>query len=104
MQSKLASCQNSKRLSVFENLRQGKPLSDNRSLPHITKDRAFQNDPNERSKVSPGAMSSYTSQQQRCWKSLLLQSDSSYEVNEWEIVREHFENSRSKKVLSIIQQ
>ena len=89
---------------MFENLRQGKPLSDNRCLPHITKDRAFQNDPNESSKGTAGAMSSYSIQQERCWKSLLLQSDSLYEVNEWEIVREHFENSRSKKVLSIIQQ
>ena len=93
--------QSSKRLSVFESLGQGKPQCENRRLPHILSDRALKND---NSKGNANAASNYSQQQERCWKSLLLYADSSYEANEWEIVREHFENSRSKKVLSIIQQ
>jgi hypothetical protein len=99
---KLQSNQKSKRLSVFESLGQGIPLCEDRRLPHILKDRTFLS--SENNKFSGGASSSYSVQQERCWKSLLLLADSSNEANEWEIVREHFENSRSKKVLSIIQQ
>ena len=39
----------------------------------------------------------------RCWKALLLTPEFG-RPNEWMAVREHFENSRSKKVLSILQQ
>jgi len=43
-------------------------------------------------------------QKQRCWKALLLKpEEDDADVNEWDLVRGHFEKSRSKKVLSIIQ-
>ena len=93
--------QNPKRLSVFDSLCQGIPLCENRRLPHILNDCPFQND---NPKGNASVPSTYGMQQERCWKSLLLHTDSSYEANEWEIVRDHFENSRCKKVLSIIQQ
>lgn len=40
---------------------------------------------------------------ERCWRSLLIKPSRPDEVSEWYLVREHFEKSRSKKVLSIIQ-
>jgi len=43
-------------------------------------------------------------QSRRCWNALLLKPTSTNECNEWEIVRQHFLNSRSRKVLSILQQ
>lgn len=102
-----------KRLSVFKALSQGTSLCDDRSLPHILKSSEYynQNQTNKHKVV----VANYAHQQERCWKSLLLQqstgnncNSSSFagtgSLNEWEIVRDHFENSRSKKVLSIIQQ
>jgi hypothetical protein len=94
--------QKMKRLPVFDSLSQGMPLCENRRLPHILRDRAIV-DRNDRKNGNIVA-STYSTHQERCWKSLLLQATSAFEANEWEIVREHFENSRSKKVLSIIQQ
>jgi len=49
-----------------------------------------------------GAEDGDEDQRERCWKALLLKEDDK-EPNEWDLVREHFEKSRSKKVLSIIQ-
>jgi hypothetical protein len=65
-----------------------------RNLPHILNEKSRNNGNVRYSKVS-----------EQCWRSLLLKQENSHEsANEWEIVREHFENSRSKKVLSILQQ
>ena len=47
------------------------------------------------------------SQQERCWKAVLSPAEESEcpgGKDEWSIVRDHFANSRSKKVLTIIQQ
>lgn len=83
----------SKRLRPFLQLAQGKPLSLDRRSPHILKhDRTTEeNHP------------SHSQDQDRCWKSLLLTSGKSIENSEWELVEQHFKNSRSNKVLNIIQ-
>lgn len=77
------------RLQPFVDLSMGLELSDDRRLPKIL----------ENNFVEDGRPHH---QQERCWKSLLL-SDVDCGNNEWNLVREHFEHSRSKKVLSIIQ-
>jgi hypothetical protein len=46
---------------------------------------------------------SKSSDRERCWRAILLKSETERDLSEWEIVREHFENSRSNKVLNIIQ-
>lgn len=62
-----------------------------RSLPHIK----------HSTKHDTTALSSKRSN--RCWQFLLLEQTDG-EPNEWDIVRAHFEKSRSKKVLTILQQ
>jgi hypothetical protein len=79
-----------KRLSIFEALAQGQQIDQCRILPHIIKHCSTKS----RRAIHP--------QQERCWRALL--HSESFESNEWNIVREHFENSRSKKVLTILQQ
>jgi hypothetical protein len=90
-----------RRLSIFEDLEHGRPLSDDRTLPHITKGYQIEGAPRRQTK---GILPSRDRQQERCWKALLLKSDTIHGTSEWDLVWEHFENSRSKKVLSIIQQ
>jgi len=87
------------RLPVFEKLAGGTPVApDYTPLPHILDNSSTQN------KADMSTSSTSSSQEERCWKALLLQPQSDKEINEWGLVREHFEKSRSKKVLSIIQQ
>lgn len=80
-----------KGLAVFRKLRHDLPLSENRSLPHITKRYSWHKGPD-----------GLNDNAERCWKSLLLQS-SPGERSEWEIVKQHFESSRSRKTLTILQ-
>ena len=86
-----------RRLAVFQKLANGLPIDLDRTPPLI-------------SKSLPSAMlrskptDDYERQKERCWRALLLAELDHGEMNEWDHVREHFDKSRSKKVLSIIQQ
>ncbi|KAL7567539.1 hypothetical protein ACA910_000145 [Epithemia clementina (nom. ined.)] len=112
------------RLSIFRKLAFGLEQDQNRCLPHIQKssitflkrqeqeqqeqqqqDECIHADAND---DDSSLLRQLSYQQERCWKSILLlpedDDDLSGEKDEWSIVRDHFANSRSKKVLSIIQQ
>jgi hypothetical protein len=85
------------RLRVFKHLAEGSTLPRTRGaakvkLPHIN---------NAYDGFEVTGMPSI--QSRRCWKSLLLRQSALNEHNEWGIVSEHFQNSRSRKVLSILQ-
>ena len=90
----------SRRLRTFALLAEGKSLGWNSDdLPHIVSSSTRNN--NKRSSVDDAQLR----QSERCWKALLLnQTESHGSNNEWDIVLEHFQNARSKKVLTIIQQ
>ena len=84
-----------KRLAIFEQLAQGDPVSEDRSNPHLIFSRV----------VLSTTEAPTHRQSERCWQALLLKQTGVYQANnEWEVVRGHFQNSRSKKVLSILQQ
>ena len=80
------------RLCVFKRLAEGSSFPGRKSLPHITEsDDGFE------------VTGSHALQGRRCWKSLLLNPSSGNEYNEWDVVSGHFQNSRSRKVLTILQ-
>jgi hypothetical protein len=84
-----------RRLSIFARLGYGEPICEDRTPPHIF------------SRVLPKETDRLHSsrQSERCWKALMLKGDNEIKVsNEWEVVHEHFQHARSKKVLTIIQQ
>jgi hypothetical protein len=84
-----------RRLSIFARLGYGESINPDRSsLPHIRQDYG----------QSSTTCDPLPRQSERCWRALLLKKDWQHAQNEWEIVREHFQNARSKKVLTIIQQ
>jgi hypothetical protein len=83
-------------LNVFAKLAQGREIAKDRSLPHIIADSPYA--------VQRKKKENTNDQPERCWKALLLPQEVLPFRNEWELVREHFDKSRSKKVLSIIQQ
>jgi hypothetical protein len=86
-----------RRLRTFEQLAEGKSLSWDSDLPHIVSA--------ARTKLSSVDEAQLVRQSERCWKALLLnQTQSHGSNNEWDIVLEHFQNARCKKVLTIIQQ
>lgn len=71
-------------------------ISEDRSLPHIRSGSLYKGDENNGRAVNL--------QSERCWKALLLPPNQLGSANEWDMVKEHFDKSRTKKVLSIIQQ
>jgi hypothetical protein len=84
------------RLKVFKRLSESSSLpcdEEANALPHIT-------DTNDGFQET----GTHALQSRRCWRSLLLKPTSFNECSEWQIVQEHFQNSRSRKVLSILQQ
>ena len=85
-----------RRLPIFVNLARGWPAGMNRSLPHILRSRMH---------LSPEEDDvSLRRQSERCWQALFLKQGGIHQSNnEWEIVRHHFDKSRSKKTLKIIQ-
>jgi hypothetical protein len=81
-----------RRLSIFARLEYGEHICENRSLPHINKG------------AKKLKTASLERQSEKCWKALMLKQENTHQGgNEWKIVQEHFQNSRSKKVLKIIQ-
>jgi hypothetical protein len=87
------------RLSIFVRLSQGDCVCPDRALPHIT---SFKYKKRDLSKLKA---TQYSLQSERCWRSLLLKQEKTDEPSEWHIVMDHFQNfSRSKKVLTILQQ
>ena len=84
-----------RRLTVFERLERGEEICPNRALPHIVNGRL------DLSSVDEALLR----QSERCWKALLLNTKETHSSNnEWEVVLDHFQNARCKKVLTIIQQ
>ena len=84
-----------RRLSLLKKLAKGEEIAKDRSLPHILGDSLYLADKTNTNDVND--------QRERCWKTLLLPPEDLGFQNEWELVQDHFNNSRSKKVLSIIQ-
>lgn len=81
-----------RRLPIFAKLGYGEAISPNRSLPHIT---------GTYTEAKPLSHR----QSERCWRALLLREKSKHQCqNEWEIVYDHFQRSRSQKTLAIVQQ
>ena len=85
-----------RRLPIFSRLSCGEEIDEDRSLPHIHGDSFYKRKEND------GQVPNR--QSERCWKALLLHPDQLGFANEWDLVHEHFDKSRTKKVLSIIQQ
>lgn len=82
------------RLLIFRRLAASIPIGPGRNLPHIH---------GRKKKTGQPALQTKKAVSESCWQSLLLAQDNEIS-NEWSIVHDHFERSRSKKVLSILQQ
>lgn len=102
-----------RRLAIFQDLANGKEIdTENRALPHIIEHRATTTTPSsgKNSKSKTKVVDKPSSRHpERCWKALLLLPENyphgnNTNTNEWTIVRQHFSNSRSHKVLTILQQ
>jgi hypothetical protein len=89
------------RLPIFVRLGRGESICPDRKLPHINTCVI------KKKRFNDLKASAYAQQSERCWKSLLLvnHNGKNGSTSEWDIVKDHFQNfSRSKKVLSMIQQ
>lgn len=95
----MAACLNpsKRRLVVFQHLAEGREIAADRSLPLLLDPNAYRT-----LKQNESVITGYC-ENEKCWRALLLEPEREGCLNEWTIVRDHFENSRSNKVLSIIQ-
>ena len=102
-----------RRLAIFQDLANGKEIdTEKRALPHILKHRPTTTPSTGKNSKSKAKVVDKPSSRdhERCWKALLLlpenypQGNTANTNNEWTIVRQHFSNSRSHKVLTILQQ
>ena len=82
---------------VFQHLAEGREIASDRSLPLLLDATAY------RKLTQIGSSITGSCESEKCWRALLLEPEREGGLNEWAIVRDHFENSRSNKVLSIIQ-
>jgi len=89
-----------RRLEPFLKLEQGKDINSDRRLPHITK--SYHHTTNAMTgggkKLAP-----LSRQSEICWRALLERDERHPAKNEWDMVLDHFQNSRSKNILEIIQ-
>jgi hypothetical protein len=81
------------RLRVFQLLAAGLTLASDRSLPLIC----------DRHKYKDLRSRNTSGDKERCWRAILLKPETEGDSSEWDLVRDHFENSRSNRVLNIIQ-
>ena len=86
-----------RRLEPFLKLERGEEISIDRTLPHITKSHSEIHTTTKGGK-KPAPL---TRQSEICWKALLVKEQET--ENEWDMVLDHFQNSRCKTVLAIIQ-
>lgn len=95
--------ENSSRLQIFSRISL-KPDSPKAGLPHIKGTNHHTTTQTSSSLQRRSQEGRWTAQSHRCWQSLLLESSELKGNNEWAIVKRHFENARSRKVLTILQQ
>lgn len=116
-----------RRLPIFAKLADGEEVCLDQSLPHILKQYnsstnsntaattprpSLQNRKNTNNNKDDDKVSLVdpSHQSELCWKALMLEENKKKKKNplcssknEWEIVRDHFQNARCKKVLTILQ-
>lgn len=88
-----------RRLSIFERLSNGEAICPNRTLPHITRSTPSHLSGQRKGKPTKSVPGVPSRQSELCWRALMQKSGS----NEWDMVRDHFQNARCKKVLTILQ-
>ncbi len=90
-------------LPIFTKLASGEEISPNRVLPHITRSMCDSSSTGGDPRTKKDSSRSARRQSEQCWKALLLENEGTHSINAWDMVREHFQNARCKKVLTIIQ-
>jgi hypothetical protein len=90
-----------RRLEPFLKLERGENLASDRTSPHITN--SYMGETGT-AKKGGAKLAPLSRQSEICWKALLLKQGARNQMqNEWDMVLEHFQNSRSKTILAIIQ-